>query len=244
MSTLHGTIIIIHQFVESKNPYSRIEIAEKEQGQKTVQELPESYTNINYDFTIQASDPYTIPKKNQDPVKLTNLGLDSPLLEDALLEPQKQWLLDCKVSVLKKYLDQEEYVTWGAYHASKTEAPNLPPMQSFPNPLFIEMASEPSMVARIMLLGQAVTEKPNSGQAPWLETDQPLCHLAKRIRHKFPDEFGNNKMLITMGALHIEKMLWTASGDFVNSSGYTSVIAFSGICCTGVGESINTYQIS
>ena len=93
-----------------------------------------------------------------------------------------------------------------------------------------------------MLVGQVVTEKLNSGPTPWLETDQPLCHLAKRIRHKFPD--GNNKMLITMGALHIEKMLWTASGEFVNGSGYTSVIASSGICCTGVGESINTYQIS
>ena len=240
LSTLHGTIFIIHQFVESKNPYSLIEIAEEEQGKKIVQELPESYTNINYDFTIQASDPYTIPKINQDPVKLTNLGLDGPLLEDTLLEPQKQWLSDCKVSVLKKDLHQEEYVTWGAYHASKTEAPTLPPIQSFPNPLFIEKASEPSMVAHIMILGQAVTEKLNSGQTPWLETDQPLYHLAKRIQQKYPDEFGENKMLITMGALHIEKMLWAASGEFVNGSGYTSAIASSGICCTGVAESITS----
>ena len=47
-------------------------------------------------------------------------------------------------------------------------------------------------------------------------------------------------MLITMGALHIEKMLWTASGEFVNGSGYTSAIASSGICCTGVAETINS----
>ena len=40
-STLHGTIFVVHQFVDHEQPYQMIEIAAQQKGKTTVQELPE-----------------------------------------------------------------------------------------------------------------------------------------------------------------------------------------------------------
>ena len=238
LSTLHGTIFIVHQFDESDEPYAFIEILSEEQGKRVVAELPESYTTVDYNYNLQASDQYIIPNQNSEAQEILNLGLEDPLLEDTLLEPQNQWLSDCRISVIKDELDPDEYVSWGAYYASKTHAPTQAPMQSYPQPIFLEKANDPAMVAHILSLSMAVTEQLNPGQTTWIETDQPLYYLTKRIQQKYPDEFGEGKLLVTMGSLHTEKMLWTASGEFVNGSGYTSALTSSGLCSSGVEESV------
>ena len=57
-------------------------------------------------------DQYRISKHNQGPVKVQNLGLDGEkMLEETILEPQKQWLADTKVLVQKKKLDADDYVS-------------------------------------------------------------------------------------------------------------------------------------
>ena len=238
LSTLHGTIFVVHFFPDRDEPYLMIEIAETQKGKKTVQELPESYTKIDYKYNLQTSDKYTIPPENQDPVVIRNLGLEHPLLDDCLLEPQKQWLNDCKVSLQKENLEKDEYITWGAYYASNSKAPEGPNMRSYPTPIHLEKASEPAMLAHLMMLAETMTEKLNPGQTPWIETDQPLYEKLKRLQQKYPEKFGENKFLITMGSLHTEKCLWSASGEFVNGSGYTSALTSSGVCTSGVAESI------
>ena len=133
---------------------------------------------------------YFIPVENQDPVVIRKLGLEHPLLEDCLLEPQKQWLEDDKVSIQKDCLKKDEYVSWGAYHACKSEAPKSPNISSYPTPIFLEKANEPAMLAHLMLLADAMTEKLNPGQTPCMEIDQPLYDKLKLLQQKYPDTFG------------------------------------------------------
>ena len=238
LSTLHGTILIVHQFVERDEPYQMIEIAKNQSGKKTAQELPESYTKV--DYSKMYDDQYRISKHNQGPVKVQNLGLDGgKMLEETILEPQKQWLADTKVLVQKKKLDADDYVSWGAYFASKSSSPESPNMTSSALPIHLEKASDPAMVYKVSMLCVGITEALNPGQTPWLETDEPLYAGVKKVQQKYP-ELGEDKMLVTLGGIHSEKMLWSASGEFVNGSGYTAVLTASGICSSGIAESIIT----
>ena len=239
-STLHGTIFVVHQFVDREQPYQMIEIAAQQKGKTTVQELPEFYTKIDYTkYVLDLSEPYVIPIQNQSTTKVSNIGQsDSSLLDESLLESQKQWLRDTKLLILKDKLEDNDYVSWGAYFASQAESPSTPNMISNSLPIHLEKASDPAMIAKVMLLAKAVTEALNPGQCPWLETDEPLYRKTKRIQQKFVEELGENELLVTMGPLHNEKMLWTASGELTYGSGYTSVLTASGLCTSGTADAI------
>ena len=54
---------------------------------------------------------YFIFVENQDSVVIRKLGLEHPLLEDCLLEPQKQWLEGEKVFIPKDCLEKDEYLS-------------------------------------------------------------------------------------------------------------------------------------
>lgn len=126
-----------------------------------------------------------------------------------------------------------------AYFASCTEAPSTPPMRSHPLPLFLESASSPVTVAHVMKLSVTVTNYLNPGQIPILETDQPLYTIAKKLQWKFPDEsFAEGKLFVSLGGLHIEKMLWAMSGEWHSGCGITTVFTNSGVVNSGTAQSI------
>ena len=112
-------------------------------------------------------------------------------------------------------------------------------MTSSALPIHLEKASDPAMVYKVSMLCVGITEALNPGQTPWLETDEPLYAGVKKVQQKYP-ELGEDKMLVTLGGIHSEKMLWSPSGEFVNGSGYTAVLTASGICSSGIAESIIT----
>ena len=131
-------------------------------------------------------------------------------------------------------------MSWGAYFGNASKPLSTPNMTSTALPIFLEKASEPAMIAKIILLAKAVTEALNPGQTPWLETDEPLYRKSKRIQQKYAEELGENELLVTCGPLHKEKMLWTASGELTHGSGYTSVLTASGICTSGTADAIES----
>ena len=58
-----------------------------------------------------------------------------------------------------------------------------------------------------------------------MEVDQPLFTLAKQLQMNFPQsKNGEDSFLVTVGALHIEQMLWGVSGDWLDGSGWTTVL--------------------
>ena len=75
---------------------------------------------------------------------IRKLGLEHPLREDCLLEPQKQWFEDEKVFIQKDCREKDEYVSWGAYHGCKSEDPKIPNISnisSYPTPIYISEES-------------------------------------------------------------------------------------------------------
>ena len=125
-----------------------------------------------------------------------------------------------------------------AYFASRSDPPVAPPMKSHPLPLLLQQASNPETVAHVLKVAVAVIRHINPNQTPVVETDQPLYTVAKKLQWKFiTSDFAEGKLLVSLGALHIEKMLWHASGIFHEGSGVTTAFANSGIANTGMAQS-------
>ena len=55
-----------------------------------------------------------------------------------------------------------------------------------------------------MQLIEKVTNFLNPGQTPVLMFDQPVYAIAKTIQWNMPDRFGENRLVIMLGGLHIE----------------------------------------
>ena len=71
-------------------------------------------------------------------------------------------------------------------------------------------------------------------QTSVMEVYQPLFTLAKKLQWRYPDsEYGENHFLVTLGAMHTEKMLWGVSGDWLDGSGWVTAITNSGISTSG-----------
>ena len=78
----------------------------------------------------------------------------------------------------------------------------------------------------------------NPGQTPVMEVDQPLFTLAKKLQWKNPGtEFDEESFLVTLGAMHTEKMLWGVSGDWLDGSGWVTALTNSGIASSGKAQS-------
>ena len=150
---------------------------------------------------------------------------------------EKMW-----VEYACKLLDQElvssqNTVSWAAYHASQQQQlVNIPAIIAL-LPLFLEKADTPAMVKHGMSLVQAITAYLNPDQIPVLACDQPIFAQCKYIQWKWPGIYGENKMIIMLGGLHVEKVLWYSVGDLLAFSGWTEALAEADVATSGTAES-------
>ena len=68
--------------------------------------------------------------------------------------------------------------------------------------------------------------------------DQPLYVIGKSIQWKYPDTYG--RFVLMMGPLHIEMALMGAIGNWLEDSGWASIITNSGVARPGIAQSILT----
>ena len=80
----------------------------------------------------------------------------------------------------------------------------------------------------------------NPGQVPVVAFDQPLYAIAKQLQWHYRDQYGINKFVIMMGALHIEMAFLSTLGDWVEDSGWTTLINNAKVARAGVAQSLLT----
>ena len=94
----------------------------------------------------------------------------------------------------------------------------------------------------------------NPGQTPVLTFDQPLFALAKQIQWMWPDTYGEQKMVVMFGGLHIEMAALKTLGDLLHGSGWVEAIVQAEIATPGAADAflraahvtrtIRTHQIT
>ena len=97
-------------------------------------------------------------------------------------------------------------------------------------------ANTPAMVKHGIRLVQAITAYLNPDQILVLACDQPIFTQCKYIQWKWPGICGENKMIIMLGGLHVEKVLWYSFGDLLAFSGWTEALTEADVATSGTAD--------
>ena len=81
------------------------------------------------------------------------------------------------------------------------------------------------------------TEILNPGQASVLGADQPLYAIIKLIQWQFPDTLGEDKLVVIMGALHIEDNMHLMIGKLQHDTGWDIILSQAEVLTSGRAQS-------
>ena len=111
-------------------------------------------------------------------------------------------------------------------------------------PLFPEKAASPAMVHHAMKLTLECTTFLNPGQIGVLGADQQSFAVAKQLQWVYPDSIGVNKLVMMMGALHIEDKIHQMVGKLLRDSGWSTVLSQAQVLTHGRAQSaLNEHHI-
>lgn len=175
------------------------------------------------------------------------------LIADPLvLQWQKEapWLDHVHESMSNFFMENSPNISWSAFHAKKerdnaekerdtTERErDIPRLTSTSAllPLFHEKSTFPSMIKHGMDIVMNLTKYLNNEQIPVICLDQQLYTICKLIQFNWPSVYGPDKFVALMGPLHIEQSFLRVVGQLLEGSGWSSIIADSGIASMGSAE--------
>ena len=73
-----------------------------------------------------------------------------------------------------------------------------------------------------------------AGQTPVLTVNQPVYALAKKIQWAWHDVYGQRQFVEMMGGLHIEMAMLNVLSDFLDGSGWVSVMTYANVTTEGM----------
>ena len=209
--SFHGTGISIFQQPTKNDPGVLREAPRFEQQSRNVKpQLLESYSIVPAVYlkpsTIAVPEPIQLMRKFEGNISLAIAEEEGWIRNgiDALSDPNHTHIKN---------------VSWPAYHASRQKDPTDLPAVTALLPLFNEKSDSPSMVKHAINIVKEVTEFLNPGQIPVIACDCPIFAKSKYIQWKFPETHGEDKLVMMLGGLHIEKALLTSLGDLLTGSG-------------------------
>lgn len=196
---------------------------------KVISALPRTYTDIQ-PVQIQTKDPF-VPA-TQGPVK------PATDLVTAANEREMEWLAKTKELLEKDKLDEKDYLSWAAFHASLQPELTRPLANTALLPLFHEQAHTAGMILHAMRVIKDAVQHVNPGQVPVIAMDQPLFAIAKQIQWEFPDLYGEDKYIVMMGGLHIEMAALKMLGKWLEDSGWTAALVQANITTSGKADAM------
>ena len=98
-----------------------------------------------------------------------------------------------------------DVITWAGYNSLLANDVSVKPQAvTGVYPLFPHKAASASSMKHAMELPMQGQTRLNPGQTSVIGADQPLYAIIKLIQWQFPDTLGYDKLVVIMGALHIE----------------------------------------
>ena len=133
-------------------------------------------------------------------------------------------------------------MSWSAFHANHYDflSSDMPTTTSCLLPLFQEYAATVAMVRHSLDIIKKLTGITNPGQTPVVAVDQPLFAIAKNVQWKWPLVYGEGKVVVMFGGLHIELAALKTLGNLLKSSGWTSALVQAGVATAGTADSFLT----
>jgi hypothetical protein len=227
----HGTSISIFQHPEEEHPELGLLFDKGSEKINVPIELPESYTTIFPAKTLPSQYPL------QQVCAQDVTGNDQSKLFTA-----DEWLGN--ISSFNnaggmETPDVNDRISWSAFHARR-EQPSAVQQKSTSTllPLLRESVASTAVVRHTMNIVNLVLQEVNPGQVSVLTGDQPVYAIGKQVQWHYPDNYGEDKLVMMMGSLHIEMNFLSAIGDWLEGSGWVELLTKSSINTPGRAESM------
>ena len=228
--SFHGTAISLLQHPsftgEGVDRSIAIVGGSREANSKMVGRLPHYYTDVP---------PVTTNVKNIAVPATSVVSLARDNFKEQT-EEEYMWLEHAR-RVIEDNTRTGENISWSAFHASRQPqlAQTIRPTALLP--LFLDSAHAVAMIRHSMDVVKNAVEHVNPGQTPVVTLDQPLFALAKQIQWKWPEKYGEDKMVVMFGGLHFEMAALKTLCDCLRRSGWVQALVQAEIATPGTADS-------
>ena len=202
--SFHGTGISIFQFQTNQDDSFKFELSETSRNNHRPPSLPSYYTNVKpTKSTPSTSRIYTINSMN--------------FIDVDHFDESEDWF-----NYIHNHLDDEEMLrrcNRASFCASQVQNPSIK-YSSVMLPLLQDKVATHGMVRHTMDVIDQVHKKLKLDQPLVITADQPVYVIGKQIQWLYPDEYGDQKVLLMMGPLHIEISFFNLLGNWLESNGW------------------------
>ena len=149
-----------------------------------------------------------------------------------------QWLDNASEVIENKRTGDDSLDTsWFAFHASRQTPGIRATCSTILLPLFQESAHTVAMIKHSLDVISKAVEHLNPGQSLVVTFDQPLYVLAKQIQFRWPEKYGEDKLVVIFGGLHIEMASLKMLGNWLQGSGWVEALLQADISSPGTPDS-------
>ena len=219
-TSLHGTAASINQHPTEINQGTQREVPVILKKSESLKELPIWYTEVS---------PFHLPNEMitpefKVPSKAVHYQKDDTLGE-------------------KRWLEDPDRCSWAVHH-SKGREPAPHKDTSAMIPILRDDSKSPATIKHLLNILMQSINFLNPGQAAVIGLDQPLYALAKKIQWHQPSLYGEKKLVVMLGGLHIEMVMLSCIGDWLEDSGWTIALANSGVTTAGNDSLLTGHKVA
>ena len=235
--SFHGTVISLLQHplslaMEWTEALQSLVVLDRQARKWSAHWLPHYYTDVP---------PVTTNMKNIS-IPATSVVLLTRDNFKEQTEEEYMWLEHAR-RIIEGNNGTDVNISWSAFNASRRPqlARTISPTTQLP--LFLDSAHTVAMIRNSMDVVKNAVEHVNPCQTPVVTLDQPLFALAKQIQWKWPEKYGEDKMILMFGGLHIEMAALKTLGDWLRGSGWVKALVQAEIATPGTAESFLRAQL-
>ena len=236
----HGTAITLtqHRVSEAAHKAEMECVQQLEMHSKSMKPLPSSYTTVPRVMSLPKM--VCVPKCSVSLPELST-GVNNAIND------QYNWLLTVEKTVaftgcnsvdLTEDVAADNCVNWSAYHSRQNISSDKATDVTTLLPLFRDAAHSPAMLCHALTIIQKAVRSVNSAQIPVVTLDQPLYAIAKQIQWCWSDTFGEQNFVLMLGGLHTEMAFMRTIGDWLDGSGWTSVLVNADVTSCGKADAM------
>lgn len=190
-------------------------------------QLPEYYTAI---VSTKTEDP-EYPSQTVNSQEIGNV--------EGAYRVANQWLQKIEgIDDTNSQIDVKDRIPWSGYHSQIAGNIIRPNCSSTLLPLLEESINSHAMVRHTMDIVMLILRQLSLKQPAVMTADQPVYAIAKKVQWLYPELYGEDKLLMMMGALHIEMATLNVLGDWLEGSGWVEVLIEAQINSPGRAESV------
>ena len=224
--SFHGSSITVIQHPDVPAPVPTLQLADLAWSRTVRSTLPDSYTCV----------PATGNVAYEIPIASINTSSASQLQQQTL-QQLFPWL-NMVESVVYGTM-QHEHSSFAAFHSMTAIQPQpVLPCNHTLLPLLPDHIQSPATTRHLMNTILHITTTLNKQQPAVITADQPVYALAKAVQWKYPDLYGEDRLVMMMGGLHIEMAVQNMIGKWLAGSGWTDIFIKAGVATTGRCESL------